>query len=426
MRVQAAPATAGDGTAPAVTRRRARWRVTFAALQHPNYRLWFFGQMASLFGTWMQSTAQGFLVYQLTHSPGYLGLVGFANGLPTWLFSLYAGVVADRVPRRRLMMICQGIWMILAFVLAFLTFTGRVQPFHVIILAFCTGTINAFDAPTRQSFVLEMVPREDLTNAIALNSTMFNMATAVGPAAGGFVYALLGPAWCFAINGVSFVAVLAALGAMKLKPFVPRPRTASALHDLQEGLRYAISHRTIRTLIGLIAAASMFGLSFSTMFPAWSVSILKGDAATNGLLQSFRGIGAVVGSITLASLSRLNLKGKILTLGTFVYPLFMAAFAFSRWLPLSLALLVCIGGSMILVFNLANALVQTTVPDELRGRVMSIYTLIFLGFFPVGSLLMGAIAEHAGVMVPLLIGAGASLAVAMLLWSLAPDIRSLK
>jgi len=209
------------------------WQQTFAALKYPNYRLWFWGQMVSLFGTWMQSTAQGFLVFQLTHSPAYLGYVGFAAGLPSWLFMLYAGVIADRMSRRTLLVITQTCMMVLAFIIAGLTFLGLVQPWHILVLALILGVANAFDAPARMAFVLEMVEREDLTNAIALNSAMFNSALVVGPAVAGITYAAFGPAWCFTINGFSFIAVIAALLAMRLRPQVVARRRASALTDLK-------------------------------------------------------------------------------------------------------------------------------------------------------------------------------------------------
>jgi MFS family permease len=215
---QATSADIQSGDEAARARRRVSARGTFAALQYPNYRLWFIGQMISLVGTWMQGTAQGYLVYELTRSPAYLGYVGFAAGVPSWLFMLYGGVIADRMSRRTLLVITQTCMMLLAFLLAGLTFTGRVQPWHIIVLAFLLGTANAFDAPARQAFVLEMVDRQHLTNAIALNSTMFNLGTAIGPAMAGITYSLFGPAWCFTINAFSFLAVIAALLLMKLKP----------------------------------------------------------------------------------------------------------------------------------------------------------------------------------------------------------------
>src|SRR5271157_3927369 len=209
---------------------------TFAALDFPNYRLWFFGQMTSLFGTWMQSTAQGYLVYELTRSERYLGYVGFSSGIAAWMFLLYGGAMADRIPRRSLLVVTQALSMLLALILAALTFLRVVAPWHIIVLAFSLGVVNAFDAPARQSFVVDMVDKRVLTNAIALNSTMFNTAMVVGPSVGGLAYAFFGPGWCFVINGLSFVAVIAALLAMKLPAWTPRPRAENTLAEIREGL----------------------------------------------------------------------------------------------------------------------------------------------------------------------------------------------
>ena len=210
-------------------------RRTFASLAYPNYRLWFFGQMTSLFGTWMQSTAQGYLVFELTHSEAYLGYVGGASGIASWIFMLYGGVVADRVPRRTLLVVTQALSMILAFVLSALAFTHTIMPWHIVLLAFALGVVNAFDAPTRQSFVLEMVELPVLPNAIALNSMMFNTAMAIGPAIGGLAYALFGPGWCFAINGMSFVAVIASLLIMKLPAWSPPQKRNGAFAEIRAG-----------------------------------------------------------------------------------------------------------------------------------------------------------------------------------------------
>ena len=221
-------------------------KQTFASLGHRNYRLWFTGQAASLIGTWMQFTAQGFLVFKLTHSPAFLGYVSFAYGAPVWLFTLFGGVISDRLPRRNLLLVTQTTMMILAFILAGLTFLGHIQPWHIVLLALGLGVVNSFDTPARQAFAVELVERKDLGNAIALNSTMFNLATAIGPAIAGVTYAVFGPGWCFTINGVSFIAVIAALSMMRLKPQAPRARTGTALDDLKEGLRYVINQPTIR------------------------------------------------------------------------------------------------------------------------------------------------------------------------------------
>ncbi|MCX6573597.1 MAG: MFS transporter [Candidatus Aminicenantes bacterium] len=399
------------------------WAQAFTSLKYPNYRLWFWSQMFSMFGTWMESTALGFLVFDLTRSPAYLGLVGFAAGAPTWLFMLYAGVIADRVSRRTLLVITQTAMMLLAFAIAALTFLHWIQTWHILVIAVLLGTANAFEAPARQSFVLEMVGREDMTNAIALNSAMFNTAMAVGPAAGGLIYGFFGPAWCFAINGVTFIAVIVALRKMRLPPFTPPAVRTSALADLKEGLRYVAAHPLIRTIIGLIGVISLFGISFVTLFPAWAVNVLHGDAKTNGFLQSARGLGALVAALLIASLGRFHFRGKLLTFGTFALPAAIAAFALARWTPLSLLLVFATGLSLILVFNLANTLVQTHSPDSMRGRIMSVYALVFFGLLPLGSLGVGVTAEKLGQTAAILIGAGVTLGAATALAVFMPHLR---
>ncbi len=405
------------------TRRRLSVRGTFAALQYPNYRLWFYGQMVSLMGTWMQSTAQGFLIYELTQSPTYLGYVGFAAGLPSWLFMLYGGLVADRMPRRTLLIITQAAMMFLAFILAGLTFTGLVQPWHIIVLAFLLGVANAFDAPARISFVTELVDRKDLTNAIALNATMFNTATATGPAVGGLVYAAVGPAWCFMINAISFLAVIFALGLMKIPPIPRGVASTSVLKEIQAGFGYVRSQVVVRTLMIHVLILGLFGLGFVTLMPAWAVEVLGGDATTNGYLQSARGIGALAGALTLASLSGMVSKGKLITWGSLVFPALLIVFALVNVLPLSLILLFGIGFWFVFFINSANATIQSLVPDQLRGRVMSIYTLTFFGSMPIGSLLSGWIAARFGEPNTVMLGAGIALGYALLVLLSVPQVR---
>ncbi|MEO7908189.1 MAG: MFS transporter [Roseiflexaceae bacterium] len=405
---------------------RPIFQQTFAALKHRNYRLWFNGQLVSLFGTWMQATAQGYLVFQLTQSPAYLGYVGFAGGVPAWLFTLYGGVIADRMSRRTLMLITQTVMMILAFVLAGLVFADLVQPWQIVTLAFLLGVANAFDGPARLAFVVELVDREDLTNAIALNSSMFNLASATGPAMAGLAYAFVGPAWCFLLNGFSFLASIWALLRMNLPPRAPATKRASTWADLAEGVRYILREPAIRTLIALIGVTSMFGVSFATLFPAWAVNVLGGDATTNGLLQSARGLGALLSALMLAALGRSRFKGKLLTLGTFAFPLLLLLFTFMRLLPLALLVLVGTGMAVILIMNVANALVQGLVPDALRGRVMSVYSMTFFGCMPIGALWVGAVAEYANAPTAMIIGALISLAFGALLFVFAPWVRKLE
>jgi MFS family permease len=369
---------------------------TFIALSYPNYRLWFIGQIVSLVGTWMQSTAQGYLVYDLTKSDAFLGYVSFANGLPVLLFTLYGGVIADRIPRRRMIVITQTTMMVLAFILAVLTFTHWVQPWHIIILAFLLGTANAFETPARQSFVSEMVDRKDMTNAIALNSTMFNIGTVVGPAVAGLVYAWLGAGWCFTINGISFIAVISALLLMKLSGVLARPATKSAFNELKEGLIYTVNEKTIRGLLLNLGVIGFFGFGLLTLIPAWAVDVLGGDVTTNGLLLSARGVGSLLGALMIAYVGSGGTRGKIWAVGYFFTPIFFTIFAFIRAIPASLALMVCIGWSVMAMINTTNALIQSHVPDELRGRVMGVYSLVFMGGSPVGSLVAGMTADKIG------------------------------
>ncbi len=411
---------------PPPERARLSAKQTFVALRHRNYRLWFAGQLVSLFGTWMQTTAQGYLIFQLTNSPAYLGYVGFAAGVPALLLSLYGGVVADRVSRRRLMVITQSAMMMLAFILAGLVFAGLIQPWHIVVLAFCLGVVNAFDAPARLALVSELVEREDLINAIALNATMFNLATATGPAVAGIAYALIGPAWCFMLNGLSFIAVIVALLLMQIAPQAERGRYKSAWDELKEGMGYILREPAIRTLIVLVGVTSFFGISSATVFPAWAVRILGGDATTNGLLQSARGVGALLSALLIASLGRFRFKGRLLTIGTFAFPVLLLLFALARWLPLSLALLLVGGMAVILIMNIANALVQTLVPDALRGRVMSVYSMTFFGGMPLGALWVGTVAEYAGEPTAVISGALVALAFAGLIWVFVPRIRALE
>ncbi|MDI6844776.1 MAG: MFS transporter [Candidatus Saccharicenans sp.] len=406
--------------------RKFSWRQTFYALKYPNYRLWFWGQLISVFGSWMQMTAQAFLIYELTRSPAYLGYAGFAAGLPSWLFMLYGGVVADRFPRRRILIITQSLMMLLAFVLAVLVFLKLIQPWHIIVLAFCTGIVNAFDAPARQAFVLEMIEPDALTNAIALNSAFFNTAQALGPAAGGLIYAALGPAWCFTLNGLSFIAVIVALGLMKLRAFIPRSSNNSILQDLKEGVVYVLKHSTIRLLVLTVAVTTLFGRAFITLLPAWAVQILDGDARTNGFLLTASGLGSLIGALFIASFSHHLTRGKLLMAGMFFYPLSIILFAVSRFLPLSLLFLIISGFGVIIIYNLCNALVQIQTPENMRGRVMSIYSFVFFGLMPFASLWIGQAAHLLGEKLPVLASAIIFLIYSIVIFFSAGHLKKLK
>lgn len=403
--------------------RGLRWQETFAALKYYNYRLWFRGQIVSLVGTWMQSTAQGYLIYQITDSTTYLGLVGFFGGAPTLLFTLFGGVIADRIPRRRLLVITQTAMMILAFILAALTFTNTVRPYHILILAFLLGVVNAFDAPARTSFIVELVDRKTLTNAIALNATMFNIGTVVGPAVAGVTYAAVGPAWCFTLNGLSFIAVIIALLLMRIKLEPQQVRRANAIADLGEGIRYVLGNRMILSLIGAVGIVGIFGIGMMSLMPAWAVDVLHGDVTTNGWLVSARGIGSLISALLLAFWSGRILRGKLWTYGSFVMPVMLFIFAWLRWLPFSLVVLAGVGWGFMMVMNNSQAIVQSLVHDNLRGRVMSVYTLIFFGSMPFGSLLAGTVAEWVGAPLTVILGAVLMMTLALVAWVFLPDIR---
>ena len=403
-----------------------RLSQTFTALKHPNYRLWFFGQLISLFGTWMQMTAQSYLVFELTKSPAFLGYVSFAFGLPSWIFMLYGGVIADRMSRRKLMLIAQNVMMVLAFVLAWLTFSGLIQPWHIVILAFLLGTANAFDTPARQAIIFELVDKKDITNAIALNSTLFNLSAVVGPAAAGVIYMAFGPGWCFAINGISYFAVIAALILMKLEPQAETPSRSSTISALKEGIKYTFSDPAIWPIICLVGIATLFGFSFATLMPAWAVNVLEGDATTNGLLQSARGAGAVLSALMLASLGQFTYRGKLISASVFTFPFFLLAFALVRFLPFSLLMILLVGIALQLIMNLSNAILQTQVKDNVRGRVMSIYGLTHFGFMPIGGLFAGMLAEFAGEPITVILSGAVYLLSVSILWVKAPQLRKLK
>lgn len=401
-------------------------RHTFRSLRYPNFKLWFWGQLISLLGTWMQITAQGYLVFELTHSAAFLGYVGFVSGMPSWLFMLMGGVLADRMSRRMLLILTQSTMMLLSLTLALLTFTHLVRPWHIIILALGMGIVNAFDVPPRHAIVSEMVASEDLTNAIALNATIFNSAIAIGPAISGITYAVFGPGWCFAINSMSFLAVIAALLRMRLPASVSSGRQRSPQKALGDGLRYIYHAPIIRTIIGLIAVASLFAVSFVTLMPAWAVHILGGDEMTNGLLQSARGIGALMSALFIASLGHFQFRGKLLMTGALIFPILLLLLSMVRSLSLSLILLAATGFAMILVMNLSNSLIQSLVPNQLRGRVMSVYSLTFFGLTPFGALWTGAVAERFGEPMALILGAMVALGCVVAVWSWMPQLRRLK
>jgi MFS family permease len=377
---------------------------TFRALRiHPNFRVYWIGAGLSNVGTWMQMIAQGWLVYQLTGSAFLLGLVSFAGSIPILFFSLFGGVLADRVERRGLMVGTQYGMMVLAFFLAALTFRGIVTVWYIMGIAFANGVVNAFNAPVRQSIVADLVPREDLQNAIALNSLQFQGSRMLGPTLAGVTLAALGPAWCFFINGASFLTVIAALMLLKVPPLPPRPRQ-SVLLNLQEGLRYAWKEPTILALLIVAAVPSLFGQPYQAMLPAVAVGTLHTGATGLGILQSAAGCGAVVGALIIASSTKAKRRGQLQLRMLLMFGVCLELFGLSRWMAVSAPLLFGIGLASMAYNSLNMTFIQTLVQDDMRGRVMSLLTLMTLGLQPLGALQAGIVGDHIGVPFALLLG----------------------
>lgn len=399
---------------------------TFSALRHRNFRLYLGGGIISMVGTWMQIVAQGWLVYELTGSSLLLGVVSFVGSVPTVFFSIPAGVWVDRYNKRTILLLTQIGAMLLAFILGALTWLQIVQIWHVILLSGLLGAVNAIDAPARQASVQDMASREDLMNAIALNSTTFNLARVIGPSVAAALVALTGTAAAFFINGVSFLFVIAALLMMRFPPHHPKPTRDSLWTTALVGLNYIRNHPTILALISLMAVSSMFGMSYNTLMPIMAGDVLHIGVTGYGWMMSATGIGAVIAGLSLASLGNFRAKGALLTAGSLLFPISLYVLAASRWLPLTLAILVIVGLASVGQGSLTNALIQATVPDELRGRVLSIYLVMFFGFMPMGSLMYGFLADRLGAPTAIMIGASITLAFAIYTFIRAPRIRALE
>ena len=381
------------------------WRDTFAALKHRNYRLFFAGQFVSLIGSWMQTTAQGWLVYQLTGSKVLLGTVAAVGSLPMLLLSVWGGSLADRHSKRTVILFTQTGMMLLAFAFAALVGSGRIQPWHILVLAALGGAAMAFDMPARQAFTVEMTSREDLMNAISLNSSIFNGARIVGPSVAGFLMAQVGMAWCFLLNGLSFIAVIAGLLMMRLPEFVPPAEPPSTGRHVLEGFAYVAGHRRVRLLLLFIGVVGIFGWSYSVLLPAYATDILHVGERGYGALLSANGVGALLGALTVATYgSRLRPRLMIFG-GVWLFSAMLVLLAIVRWFPLVLACLAAGGWGMLLCFSTTNTLVQTSVSDAMRGRVMGIWALVFGGLMPLGGLESGLLAHSVGV--PWAIAAGA-------------------
>lgn len=378
--------------------------LTGRALRHRNYRLYFVGQMISLIGTWMQAMAQAWLVYRLTGSSLDLGAVSFAAQVPVLILAPWAGVVIDRFDKRRIIVLTQAVATIQAVMLAVLTLTGTVAVWHVMSLAVVLGVTNAFDVPARQAFVVDMVGREDLSNAIALNSTLFNLGRMVGPAIGGVLVASLGEGWCFVLNALSYLAVIASLAAMRLAPFAARSKRVSAGRALIEGFAFARRTPPFAALFLNLTIISIFTMSYQTLMPIVAGEVLDGGPGAMGLLMSAAGLGALTAAIRLSM--RETARGLELwpTRGAIALGLGLIVFSLSRNLYLSALCLLPVGFCLLSAVVATNTLLQAHVPDDLRGRIMSMHALCLVGMAPIGSLLSGAAAHHVGAPATIAIG----------------------
>jgi MFS family permease len=375
----------------------------FRALGHRNFRLFFSGQMVSLIGTWMQSIAQSWLVYRLTKSPLLLGLVGFSGQIPVLLFAPLGGLFADRYSRHRTVIATQTVSMLLALILAGLTLLGHIRVWEIMLLASSLGIVNAFDIPARQAFIIEMVVPKDLINAIALNSAMFNGARILGPAVAGITVAAIGEGWCFFSNGVSYVAVIVGLLLMVVTPRQRSQRRASGLESILEGFRFAARTGPIRAVLLMLGVVSLTGMPYAVLMPIFADRILHSGARGLGSLMGSTGVGALAATMVMAARREVHGLGRWIFYASTGFGASLILFSFSRSLALSISLLLPAGFCMLIQMASSNTLIQTMVPDALRGRVMSVYSMMFMGMAPFGALLAGAIAH----------GIGAPLTVAM-------------
>ncbi len=398
--------------------------TTLRSLRHRNYRLYFFGQLISLPGNWIQNIALGWLVYRLSDSVLLLGVVGFAGQIPSLLLTPIAGVYADRVDRRKVLIATQAISMLIALTVAALILFDKIQVWHIIASAALNGIAMAFDTPFRHAFLVNMVPdKKDLQNAIALNSTLFNTARFVGPPLGGLLIALSGEGVCFLINGLSYLAVIASLLAMQVDPRAESIRHASVFTDLLSGLRYAYKSLPIRFILIMVITTSLLGLPFQVFMPVFAREVLHGNSQTLGYLIGAIGAGALAGAIYLATRKSLHTIPLTIFISATLFSLGLMAFSVSTGFIISLALLVITGFGMVVEFASSNTLLQTMVDDQMRGRIVALYSMSFMGFTPLGSLLMGALAEFAGVQITVFIAGACCLLAALVFYRKLPEIR---
>ncbi len=381
------------------------WKLLLRAFKYKNYRLFFGGQSVSLIGMWMQSIAMSWLVYRLTNSAMLLGVVGFVNQIPSFMLSPIAGVFADRWDRRFMLIGTQSLLMVQSLTLAGLVISGVVAVWHLVALAFFSGVINAFDAPARQSFVVDMIEKkDDLGNAIALNSAIFNGARLIGPSLAGLIITAAGEGPCFLINGLSYGAIIYALTAMRIHPREQGRHNAHILEELKDGFSYVCNHSPIRSLLILVALVSLVGMPYVVLMPIFAREILGGGPSTLGFLMASSGVGALGGALFLAARRDFKRAGRLIPVAAMIFGGGLVLFSFSRFYLYSFALMLITGFGLMVQMALSNTSLQTTVADDMRGRVMSFYTMAFMGMAPFGSLLAGSLAHRIGAPNTLLLG----------------------
>jgi MFS family permease len=411
---------------PLTPARPARRSINpFRALQvHRNFRLFWSGQTVSLIGTWMQQVGLGWLALQLTNSAFLVGVVSAAGSLPVLLLSLYGGVVADRYSKLRIVIICQTLLLSEATALWWLTWSGRVNFGWLLTITTIGGFISAFEIPARQAMIVELVSREDLVDAIALNSGGFNLARIVGPSIAAVVLAKFGLAWCFGLDALSYFAVLGSLARIRLPRWTAVEQLHAPFEQLKQGLRYIRSVRSVSGLMGIIAVYSIFGFQYLTMMPVVARNVLHTGASGYGLLLTFVGIGALTGALLLAGLGARIRRGRLFNATAYAFPGLTVLFALTRSIHVAALVLVLMGLTMLINSALANGILQSVVPDELRGRVMATYIFVYVGFTPIGSFIAGAMARFVGVQWAIFFGGVVMLAYSLWAFWKYPEIRA--
>jgi MFS family permease len=404
----------------------SKLNTIFRSLQYRNYRLFFGGQSISLIGTWMQRIAMPWLVYNLTGSAFLLGLVSFAGQIPTFLLAPLAGVVTDKFSRYRVLLITQVISLFQALILALLSLAGVIQIWHIVVLSIALGCVNAFDVPSRHSFVIEMVEKkEHLGNAIALNSMMFNGARLIGPSIAGLILATAGEGICFLINAVSYIFVVISLLSMKIQKKEMTRKSGNLLNDMKEGFRYTFGFVPIKHLLILLGIVSLMGSSYQVLMPVFAKEILHGNSSTFGFLMGAAGVGALAGAIFLASRETLIKLGRIIPAASAMFGAGLVVLSFTKYFPVSLLLMIIIGLGLMLQTASSNTILQTITDDDKRGRVMSFYTIAIMGTAPFGSLLAGSLAKVIGTPYTILIGGISCIAGAFLFYKKLPELKKI-